>query len=136
MVLFIQMEQFQEERLHVGMVNLKGLEKIIQHTIEYTSERNIFGQRVIDHQVVRFRLAELQTEIEALRALTYATINPLYSGRRHDAHGVNGQVEKRPAHPRGDRLMPAVFWRDGLHVGQPCSALLSRWSFRVYRRWR
>ena len=75
-----QMEQFQEERLHVGMVNLKGLEKIIQHTIEYTSERNIFGQRVIDHQVVRFRLAELQTEIEALRALTYATITRYIAG--------------------------------------------------------
>ena len=76
-----QMEQFQEERIHVGLVNLKSLESLIQKTIDYTSERSIFGQRVIDHQVVRFRLAELQTEVEALRALTYATIQNYIDGQ-------------------------------------------------------
>ncbi len=75
-----QMEQFQEERIHIGMVNLKSLENVIQKTIDYTSERSIFGQRVIDHQAVRFRLAELQTEVEALRALTYACIKHYVDG--------------------------------------------------------
>ena len=32
---------------------------------------SIFGKSVLDNQVVHFRLAELKTEVEALRALTY-----------------------------------------------------------------
>ena len=86
-----QMEQFQEERLHVGLVNLKSLESLVQQTIEYTSQRSIFGQRVIDHQVVRFRLAELQTEIEALRALTYSTIEQYIAG--HDMTRLASMVK-------------------------------------------
>lgn len=66
-----QMEQFQEERLWGAANVLLGMELAIQDTIEYTSERRIFGKPVLDNQVVHFRLAELQTEIEALRALVY-----------------------------------------------------------------
>ncbi len=40
-------------------------------TVEYVRERKIFGTAVLDHQVVYHQLAELKTEIESLRALTY-----------------------------------------------------------------
>ena len=43
----------------------------IDWTIVYTRERTTFGQPVLDNQVVHFTLAELATEIEALRALVY-----------------------------------------------------------------
>ena len=43
----------------------------LDETIVYVRERKIFGQSVLDHQVVHYRLAELKTEIESLRALTY-----------------------------------------------------------------
>lgn len=64
-----QMEQFQEERLFAACSNLKGLEHCIAETIAYTRERRAFGNAILDNQVVRFNLAELQTEVEALRAL-------------------------------------------------------------------
>jgi citronellyl-CoA dehydrogenase len=67
----MQMMQFQEERLFVAASALKGLDAIINETISYTKERDIFGMKLIDNQTVHFRLAELKTEIEALRALTY-----------------------------------------------------------------
>lgn len=67
----MQMLQFQEERLYSAAVGIKGLEMCVQHTIAYCREREVFGQPLIDNQVIHFRLAELQTEIEALRALTY-----------------------------------------------------------------
>ena len=67
----LQMQQFQEERLFAAAVMLKGLEYVIAETIAYTRERQVFGASVLDNQVVHFRLAELQTEVEALRALTY-----------------------------------------------------------------
>ena len=67
----LQMQQFQEERIFGAVVCLKALEKCIRETIEYTSQRMAFGKSILDNQVVSFRLAELQAEIEALRALTY-----------------------------------------------------------------
>mmetsp|Transcript_1155 Transcript_1155/g.1925 ORF Transcript_1155/g.1925 Transcript_1155/m.1925 type:complete len:426 (+) Transcript_1155:1-1278(+) len=66
-----QMLQFQEERLFAAAANLIQMERMIQQTFDYTSHRKAFGKPVIANQVVRFRLAELQTEIELLRALTY-----------------------------------------------------------------
>lgn len=67
----LQMQQFQEERIFAAAVCLKALENCIRETIEYTSQRKAFGKSILDNQVVSFRLAELQAEIEALRALTY-----------------------------------------------------------------
>ncbi|KAF7691325.1 probable acyl-CoA dehydrogenase 6 [Silurus meridionalis] len=66
-----QMLQFQEERLW-GVANiLTMMEKVVQETVNYTRQRKIFQQPVLYHQVVHFRLAELQTEIELLRSLLY-----------------------------------------------------------------
>jgi citronellyl-CoA dehydrogenase len=66
-----QMLQFQEERLWGAANALGGLDHAIRATIDYTRERKIFGRSVLDNQVVHFTLAELQTEVEALRALVY-----------------------------------------------------------------
>ena len=67
----MQMLQFQEERLWGAANVIKALETCIEQTIEYCRERKTFGNALIDNQVIHFRLAELQTEVEALRALTY-----------------------------------------------------------------
>ncbi|MGQ0700543.1 MAG: acyl-CoA dehydrogenase family protein [Panacagrimonas sp.] len=67
----MQMQQFQEERLCGAAVGLKGMEQVLQATIEYTQDRQAFGRPLIDNQVMKHRLAELQTEIESLRALVY-----------------------------------------------------------------
>ncbi len=75
-----QMLQFQEERLFAAAGGIKGMEKCIQKTIEYTRERKIFGQSVLDNQVVHFRMAELQTEVEALRALIYDAVEGYIHG--------------------------------------------------------
>src|SRR6185503_17202639 len=66
-----QMLQFQEERLWSAASGLIVKERMIEETIEYTRERRAFGRPVLDNQVVHFRLAELKTEVEALRALVY-----------------------------------------------------------------
>jgi citronellyl-CoA dehydrogenase len=66
-----QMLQFQEERLWAAASCIESLTRNLEETIAYARERQIFGQSVLDHQVVHYRLAELKTEIEALRALTW-----------------------------------------------------------------
>ena len=74
-----QMQQFQEERLSC-ISNLRPLEIAIERTIEYCRERHVFGKPVLDNQVVHFRLAELQTEIEATRALFYRAADAYIDG--------------------------------------------------------
>lgn len=76
-----QMEQFQEERLWAAANTLTGLENVIRETIQYARERKAFGQSILDNQVVHFRLAELSTEVEALRALTYRATEQMVSGK-------------------------------------------------------
>jgi citronellyl-CoA dehydrogenase len=76
-----QMLQFQEERLWGAASSLKSLDRLIDLTIAYTRERSTFGQPIIDNQVVHFRLAELRTEVEALRALTWSAVEQYVSGR-------------------------------------------------------
>ena len=75
-----QMMQFQEERLFAAAGNLKTMEYCINETIAYTRERRAFGKSILDNQVVHFRLAELQTEVEALRALVYDAVEAYVAG--------------------------------------------------------
>ena len=69
-----QMMQFQEERLYAAIGNYSGCENIINETIEYTRQRKTFGKPIIDNQIVHFKLSELMTEVEALKALTWKGI--------------------------------------------------------------
>ncbi|SLN29290.1 acyl-CoA dehydrogenase family protein [Oceanibacterium hippocampi] len=75
-----QMLQFQEERLWAGASLLLSLERAIEETIDYTRQRKVFGQPVLDNQVVHFRLAELKTEIELLRSLLYRAVETYVGG--------------------------------------------------------
>lgn len=77
----MQMLQFQEERLYAAASSLKAFDKLIDLTIDYTSQRQTFGKPVLDNQVVHFRLAELRTEVELLRALTWSAIEHYISGK-------------------------------------------------------
>jgi citronellyl-CoA dehydrogenase len=74
-----QMLQFQEERLWAAASSVRGFDRLIDATIEYTRQRKAFGKSILDNQVVHFRLAELRTEVELLRALTYRAVE-LYVG--------------------------------------------------------
>ena len=67
-----QMQQFQEERLWAGANALLALDGCIRETIDYARQRQMFGATLLDQQWVQFKLVELQTEVEALRALTWA----------------------------------------------------------------
>jgi citronellyl-CoA dehydrogenase len=75
-----QMMQFQEERLWAAAAKLRSMDRAIEETIHYTQERQAFGRPLLDNQVIQFRLAELKTEIEALRSLTYRTAELYLAG--------------------------------------------------------
>ena len=76
-----QMQQFQQERLWAAANALQGLDNAIADTVAYTRERKIFGRSVLDNQIVHYTLAELQTEVEALRALVYRATELFVAGK-------------------------------------------------------
>lgn len=76
-----QMQQFQEERLFLSASILIAMEQCIDTTVEYTRQRQAFGQAILDNQYVQFRLAELRTEIEACRSLVYRATDELVAGQ-------------------------------------------------------
>lgn len=76
-----QMLQFQEERLYAAACAIDGLNNLINETIDYTRQRQAFGQALLDNQYVHFRLAELKTEVEALRAMVYQATEEYVAGR-------------------------------------------------------
>jgi len=77
----IQMQQFQEERMFLSASVLIVLEQCITKTIEYCQDRHAFGKAIIENQSIQFRLAELQTEVEALRALIYRAAEDFILGK-------------------------------------------------------
>ncbi len=77
----MQMLQFQEERLWVAASSLLSLDRLIDQTIDYTRQRQAFGCSILDNQAVHFRLSELRTEVEALRALTWRAIEDYVGGK-------------------------------------------------------
>jgi citronellyl-CoA dehydrogenase len=74
-----QMMQFQEERLWAAA----GWQKskfIIQETVEYLRERKAFGKPLLDNQYIHYKLAELQTEVEAVGALFHKSVELYVAG--------------------------------------------------------
>ena len=75
-----QMLQFQEERLYGAVSSIGGMDMTIEETIEYTRNRKAFGKSILDNQVVHYRIIELMTEVEALRALTWNAVETHVAG--------------------------------------------------------
>jgi len=67
------MRVFQRERLVAGLHAVAGCERAMADTVAYVRQRHAFGGPLSEKQVIRHKLADLATLIEAGRWLTYAT---------------------------------------------------------------
>ena len=76
-----QMMQFQEERLWAAASCLQSLANCIQWTVDWAQERHLFGATLADQQWVQFKLAEMKTELECLRALTHQACAQYVQGK-------------------------------------------------------
>ncbi len=74
------MGNFQDERLIAASMAVSASQQAFEDTLRYVRERKTFGKRVIDHQAVGHRLADLATELEAARQLTYYAADALQRG--------------------------------------------------------
>jgi len=67
------MWELQGERLIGVAGSVTGAWLAMQRTLEYAKERKAFGGSIWDFQVIRHRFADMATELEAARQLTYDT---------------------------------------------------------------
>ncbi|MCG7520937.1 acyl-CoA dehydrogenase family protein [Ruegeria sp. Ofav3-42] len=74
------MRQLPWERLTIGIMALGAIDFAISETVRYTQERKAFGQRVMDFQNTRFKLAECKTKAEVLRSFVNDCIAQLQAG--------------------------------------------------------
>ncbi len=66
-----QMQQFQHERFSALPMAYVTMRNVINMTVEHLRQRIVFGKPLMSKQVLRHRLAQWLTEIEALQQLTY-----------------------------------------------------------------
>ncbi len=66
------MRIFQRERLVAGLHSIAGCDRALEDTIAYVQQRQAFDEPLSKKQVIRHKLADLATLIEAGRWLTYA----------------------------------------------------------------
>lgn len=76
-----QMQQFQLERLWGALNTAAMLKRAIEATVEYTGQRRAFGRPLSDNQYIAFQLADLATEVAALRALAWEAVEDVIAGQ-------------------------------------------------------
>jgi butyryl-CoA dehydrogenase/short/branched chain acyl-CoA dehydrogenase len=67
----IAIETLNEGRIGIGAQMVGVAEGVLDHALRYAQERQQFGKPIAEFQAIQFLLAEMDTEIEASRLLTY-----------------------------------------------------------------
>src|SRR5881227_3204856 len=67
------MWELQGERLIGAAGCVSGAQRAFDRTLQYANERNAFGRKIGNFQVIRHKFAEMATKIEAARQLVYTT---------------------------------------------------------------
>jgi alkylation response protein AidB-like acyl-CoA dehydrogenase len=58
-------------RLNIAACALGGAQSALDRALAYTGERNAFGKPIRDFQTIQFRLADMETELQAARIFLY-----------------------------------------------------------------
>lgn len=75
------MSTFQNERLVAGAMSVGQCGKAIELTVDYTRQRQAFGQSLWDQQVVRHKIAWLAAKSAAARSLVYSCAQMIDEGK-------------------------------------------------------
>ncbi|QYE35870.1 acyl-CoA dehydrogenase family protein [Polymorphobacter sp. PAMC 29334] len=59
-------------RLNIGACSLGGAQRALDEAVAYTRGRSQFGKAIADFQATQFKLADMETELQAARMLLYA----------------------------------------------------------------
>lgn len=71
-------------RLNIAACSLGGAQSALDKAVQYAGERKAFGQTIDRFQSMQFRLADMETELQASRIFLYAAAAKL-DAKTHDA---------------------------------------------------
>jgi alkylation response protein AidB-like acyl-CoA dehydrogenase len=86
-------------RVLVGAMCCGILRRSLETALRYTAEREVFGSPIADKQGVRWMLADVATDLEAMRLLTYRAARLLQQGEPGDDR-VRGAATLLAAHAK------------------------------------
>jgi acyl-CoA dehydrogenase len=78
---YLIMANFQWERLAMALGAVGGMQKVFEATLAYAKDRQAFGRPIGRFQAIRHKFAEMATQIEASRALTYSALRLFAEGQ-------------------------------------------------------
>ena len=67
-------------RLNIGACSLGGAQRALDEAVAYTRQRQQFGKSIADFQNTQFRLADMETELQAARLLLYTAAAKVTAG--------------------------------------------------------
>jgi acyl-CoA dehydrogenase len=77
---YLIMANFQWERLLMALGSVGGMQNAFEKTLKYALERKAFGREIGHFQVIRHKLAQMATTIEAGRDVTYSALRRYVAG--------------------------------------------------------
>ena len=99
-------------RLNIAACSLGGAQSALDKALAYTGERKAFGQTINQFQALQFRLADMETELQAARIFLYAAATKL--DRKAPDAGKWSAMAKRFRHRhrlQGRQRGAATSWR-------------------------
>ena len=85
---FQLMSQLGWERLVIGIGAIGAMDGMMSETIRYVKERKAFGQRLMDFQNTRFKLAEAKSKLEVTRSFVNECICKVIGGNLESVDGA------------------------------------------------
>lgn len=77
----IALSSLETGRIGIAAQSVGMAQAALDYSLAYARERETFGKPILDHQAVRFRLADMDTRIEAARQLTLNAARMKDAGR-------------------------------------------------------
>ena len=74
------MENFQNERLQISVIANMTAQLALEESLKYAQERTAFGRPIVGFQVIRHKLADMATLVEASREFTYRVAAKINAG--------------------------------------------------------
>ena len=88
----VAMKTFDKSRPGIGAQSVGIAQGALDHAIKYAKERVQFGKPISSFQGIQFMLADMATQLEAARALTYAAARIIDSGEK-DTSRISAQAK-------------------------------------------
>ncbi|MBI4511723.1 MAG: acyl-CoA dehydrogenase [Deltaproteobacteria bacterium] len=91
----------------------------LEDSLEYAKQRKTFGQPIAQHQAIQWKLADMATELEAARLLTWRAASLKDRGIRHSAESAMAKLLASDAANRAAREAVQIFGGYGYLADYP-----------------